>query len=576
MSDQKNMLLAIGLALLVLLGWDYFIVAPQREAAQQTHATVEAPADGALPAAPDATSDTAPEAGDTAAALPAGSMARSVAVAQGARLRIDTPRLEGSILLTGARFDDLTLKDYWETVARTDNIHLFSPANTPSAYFVEFGWSAGAGAAVDLPDETTRWQASAPVLTPDQPVELRWSNAQGLTFIRRITVDKDYLFTVEQRVENSGEGTWRLFPYAKALRTWEAHGRSFYVVHEGALGVIDGSLKEVSYKDLQDDKRQDFNSTGGWIGLADKYWMTALVPDQARPFSARFNYAERGRPEYAVSFLEEGQTLAPGGHIEVVNRFFAGAKEVKLVERYGERYGITKFDLTIDWGWFYFLTKPIFYGLDVFNRLLGNFGLAIIALTVAIKLLLFPLANKSYESLGRMKTMQPRMKELQERYKEDRARLQQEMAALFKKEGVNPLAGCLPILIQMPIFFALYKVLFVTIEMRHAPFYLWIRDLSAPDPLTPVNFFGLLPFDPPTFLAIGVLPIVMGITMWLQQKLNPPPTDPIQGQVMKALPIVFTIIMAPFAAGLVIYWTANNILSIAQQWVIQRRIEARG
>lgn len=567
MSDQKNLLLAIGLSLVVLFAWEYFFAIPQREAMQAEQPVAEAqPQD--TPAAP----------GEVTAPVPSNDtlLPREDALNDGGRVIIETPRIQGSISLTGARFDDLTLKDYWLSVEREENIHLLSPLNTQSAYAGEFGWLRRDGTTIGLPDQNARWTADQPKLTPTQPVTLSWSNGQGLTFKRRVSVDENYLFTVEQVIENTSGEAVTLYPFAKITRIGEIETRGFFVLHEGAIGVLNGSLEEVKYGDLEDDKVQDYTSTGGWVGMTDQYWMTALVPDQSRPFSARFLYRENGRGAYVVSYREDGQSVDAGGSITVTNRFFAGAKEVDVVETYGEKFGIDKFDLTIDWGWFRFLTKPIFYGLDALNSLLGNVGLAILALTLAIKLVLFPLANKSYVSMSRMKKMQPRIKELQERYKDDRMRQQQEMAALFKKEKLNPMAGCLPILVQIPVFFALYKVLFVTIEMRHAPFYGWIKDLSAPDPLTPVNLFGLLPFDPPGFMAIGVLPILMGISMYFQQKLQPAPTDPIQAQVMKALPIVFTFIMAPFAAGLVIYWIWNNVLSIAQAWVIQRRVEAEG
>lgn len=570
MSEQKNLLIALGLSAAVLLGWEYFYAGPQR-AAFEAEQAAQAPAEIAAPEA----GDVAP-AEIAAAAEVASLTSREEALADDARVIIDTPRLSGSINLNGGRFDDLTLKDYWETVEREDNIHLLSPLDGPAGYTTEFGWLPRPDAGLILPDADTRWTADKPRLQVGDAVTLSWSNGQGLVFKRRISVDENYLFNIEQSVENETDTAITLYPFAKITRRGLPDTRGFFVLHEGVVGVIDGSLEEIDYGDMEDEKVIDMTSTGGWIGMTDQYWMTALVPDQNKPFSARLVYRNGNLGDYVVSYREDGQLIPAGGSVSVSNQFFAGAKEVNVIEAYEASQGIEKFDLTIDWGWFRFLTKPIFYGLDFFNGIIGNVGLAILALTLIIKLLLFPVANKSYESMGRMKKIQPRMKELQERYKDDRMRLQQEMSALFKKEKVNPMMGCLPILVQIPVFFALYKVLFVTIEMRHAPFYGWIKDLSAPDPLTPINLFGLLPFDPPGFLAIGILPIIMGVTMWLQQKLNPAPQDPVQAQVMKALPIVFTFIMAPFAAGLVIYWTWNNLLSITQQWVIQRRVEAQG
>ncbi|MGD8325901.1 MAG: membrane protein insertase YidC [Sphingomonadales bacterium] len=574
MSEQKNLLIALGLSAAVLLGWEYFYAGPQRAAfeAEQAEQAAQAPTEVAAP----------PQAGDVApaeievAAESASLVSREEALADDARVIIDTPRLSGSINLNGGHFDDLTLKDYWVSVEQEENVHLLSPLDGPAGYTTEFGWLPRPDAELTLPDADTRWSADKPRLKVGEDVTLSWSNGQGLVFKRRISVDENYLFTIAQTIENTTDKAVTLYPFAKITRRGLPDTRRFFVLHEGAVGVIDGSLEEVKYSKMEDEKVIDMTSTGGWIGMTDQYWMTALVPDQNKPFSARLLYRDGNLGDYVVSYREDGQTIPAGGSIDVSNEFFAGAKEVDVVEAYEADHGIEKFDLTIDWGWFRFLTKPIFYGLDFFNGVLGNVGLAILALTLIIKLMLFPVANKSYESMGRMKKIQPRMKELQERYKDDRMRLQQEMSALFKKEKVNPMMGCLPIVVQIPVFFSLYKVLFVTIEMRHAPFFGWIKDLSAPDPMTPINLFGLLPFDPPGFLAIGILPIIMGVTMWLQQKLNPAPQDPIQAQVMKALPIVFTFIMAPFAAGLVVYWTWNNLLSITQQWVIQRRVAAQG
>jgi len=568
MSEQKNLLIALALSAVVLLGWEYFYAAPQR-AVLEAEIAAQAPAEVVAPE----NTDIAPA--DIAAQAEGASLAtREEALSDDARVTIETPRLSGSINLNGGRFDDLTLKDYWVTVEREENIHLLSPLDGPKGYTTEFGWLPRPDAGLILPDANTRWIADKPRLGVDDDVTLSWDNGQGLVFKRHISVDEDYLFTVRQSVENNSTASITLYPFAKITRRGLPETKGFFVLHEGVVGVIDGSLEEVDYDEMEDEKVIDMTSTGGWLGMTDQYWMTALVPDQDRPFSARLVYRDGAQGDYVVSYREDGQIIAPGSSVEITNQLFAGAKEVDVIEAYEANEGIEKFDLTIDWGWFRFLTKPIFYGLDFFNGIIGNVGLAILALTLVIKLLLFPVANKAYESMGRMKKMQPRMKELQERYKDDKMRLQQEMSGLFRKEKVNPMMGCLPIVIQIPVFFALYKVLFVTIEMRHAPFYGWIKDLSAPDPLTPVNLFGLLPFDPPGFLAIGILPIIMGFSMYFQQKLNPAPTDPVQAQVMKALPIVFTFIMAPFAAGLVIYWIWNNVLTIAQQWFIQRRVEA--
>jgi len=420
------------------------------------------------------------------------------------------------------------------------------------------------------------WKADRDVLAPNEPVTLSWNNGQGLVFYRRFALDENYMFTVTQRVENKSAQPVTLYSYGLISRSGTPKTLGYYILHEGPLGVLDGTLDEVKYADLREKGVIEKQSTGGWIGITDKYWLVALVPDQKTKIKARFDYAKtNGLDKYQVDFLGPETTIPAGGEAHVTNRLFAGAKEVRLLDSYAKNLGIDRFDLAVDFGWFYFLTKPIFYVLNYFNAVLGNFGLAILLLTVLIKGAFFPLANKSYRAMSKMKKLQPEMLRLRERFKEDRARLNQEMMALYKKEKVNPTAGCLPIVIQIPVFFALYKVLFVTIEMRHAPFFGWIRDLSAPDPLLVSNLFGLIPWDPPQLLHVGVWPLIMGITMYLQQKLNPQPPDPTQAKIFLALPVVFTFLLARFPAGLVIYWAWNNTLSIAQQWLIMRRAAAK-
>lgn len=578
MSDQKNMILAMALALLVFVGWDLLVLAPEREAREQAAQNQPATSDQTATPAPDPGQAAPPVLDADANADAVGAMTsalkpRADALADSPRVMIETPRLTGSIALTGARFDDLVLVDYWETVEQAAQIKLLNPAGAEDAYFAEFGWTAAASAGLRLPGRNDRWIADRPRLTPQQPVTLRFDNGQGLIFTRTISVDEDFMFTIEQQVENTSGVPVTLAPYALISRTGTPKTSQLFVIHEGPLGVLDGTLSEIDYDELREESPIEQQSKGGWLGITDKYWLTTLVPDQDRAFRARFLHGGGVIDRYQVDFREEAITLASGESAKVDNRFFAGAKEVKLIDRYAEQYGITRFDRTIDWGWFYFLTRPIFFVLDLCYRLLGNFGVAIIALTFLVRLLMFPLANKQFESMSRMRKVQPKMKALQERFKDDKMRLQQELMALYKREKVNPLAGCLPILVQIPVFFALYKVLLVTIEMRHAPFFGWIADLSAPDPLTPVNLFGLLPFTPPSFLAIGIWPIIMGVSMWLQMRLNPTPPDPIQARIFGLMPFIFTFILAPFAVGLVVYWTCNNLLSIAQQWIIMRRIE---
>jgi YidC/Oxa1 family membrane protein insertase len=429
------------------------------------------------------------------------------------------------------------------------------------------------GDAVPVPGPTTRWTANNDSLTQEQPVTLTWDNGEGLIFKRTFAVDEHYMFTMRQSVESKRDEAVSLMPYGLITRFGTPPTSGFFILYEGPLGVFNGTLEEVSYKDLQEKGVITHHTTGGWIGITDKYWLSALAPDQEQPITARFVFQRAaGTNQYQVDYVGAQQSLVPGGVIESETRLFAGAKVVTLIDRYEAKYGIKRFDLAIDWGWFYFLTRPVFYALNWLHGLVGNFGIAILLLTVAIKLVFFPLANKSYKAMSQMRKLQPEMQKLRERFADDKMRLNQEMMALYKREKVNPASGCLPIIIQIPVFFALYKVLFVTIEMRHAPFYGWIRDLSAPDPTSVFNAFGLIPWSPPEFLMIGAWPLIMGVTMWMQQKLNPQPPDPIQAKLFMILPVVFTFMLAHFPAGLVIYWTWNNLLSILQQWVIMKRM----
>lgn len=563
MNDNKNLILAFALALLVLFGWDYFFVRPH------TPAPVAKVEQGASPTAGIAT----PALPSATAPPPAGPVPRAQGLSAAPRVVIDTPRLTGSINLKGLRIDDLVLKDYHETVdKRSPNIELFSPSGTKDAYFAQFGWAASGGGAA-MPDNDSLWSASAPTLSPATPVLFSWNNGQGLIFETLLEIDNDYVFTITQKVRNTGTAPVVAAPFGLVSRTGAPlHASLTYVLHEGALGIVGGELVELKYKKMREDKPlTESRSTGGWLGMTDKYWLAALIPDQQAQIKTGFRYTASGADRYQADMLYDAMTIAPGSIAERKTHLFAGAKEVKLIDKVERELGVDRFDRAIDWGWFYFLTRPIFFVLDWLYHFLGNFGLAIIGLTIIVKLIMFPLANKGYASMNRMKLVQPKMKEIVDRYKDDKVRQQQEMMALYKTEKVNPLAGCLPILLQIPVFFALYKVLFVTIEMRHQPFYLWIRDLSAPDPLTPVNLFGLLPFTPPQFIAIGVLPIVMGFSMWLTQKMNPAPMDEIQKKIFAWLPVVFTFMLAPFAAGLVLYWTVNNFLSVAQQWWLLKR-----
>jgi len=580
MSDQRNLIMAIALSVAIIVLFQYFI-APQRPAPvpkEQTPATATAPGAPSAPGAPAVPGQPAAPAIPGQPVVPAAidpAAARAASLVKAPRIKIATPALHGSIALQGARIDDLTLAKYHETPdPKSKEIVLLSPSGGPNAYFAEFGL-VGSGTTQKMPGADTLWTTTATALTPEQPVELIWDNGQGLVFHRIIAVDADYMFTVTQKVENKTDAPVALHPYGLITRYGTPKVDGFYVLHEGPLGVLGGTLVEYGYDKLQDKKLQDHKSTGGWLGITDKYWLTALVPDQGAEMTARFQHSgAKATPgeTYQADYLRAAVTVAPGATAEVTDRLFAGAKVVRIINGYEDRYKITLFNRAIDWGWFWYITQPLFWLMDKLYAVLGNFGLAILALTVIIKAAFFPLANKSYVAMNKMKALQPEMVKLRERFGDDKQKLNTELMQLYKKEKVNPASGCLPIIVQIPVFFALYKVIFVTIEMRHAPFYGWIKDLSAQDPTNLFNLFGLIPFNPPDFLHIGVWPIIMGVSMFLQQKLNPQPPDPIQARMFLLMPFIFTFMLAQFAAGLVIYWTWNNLLSIAQQWLIMRKM----
>jgi YidC/Oxa1 family membrane protein insertase len=588
-DDNRNLLIAVALSMAVMLGWQFFYAGPQikaqhekaqREKAAQDAAQKDAGGTTAVtPATPGAALPGAQQQQptQTISTLPAGT--REEALGKSARVPIETPSLTGSIALKGGLIDDLVLVNYRETVdPKSPNVVLFSPLGGPSAYFAEFGWQGAARGQVALPDAETVWQAEAGAkLTPDTPVTLTWDNGQGLKFRRTISIDAHYMLKVADEVENTTSGDVVLSPYARLYRFGTPKTSGYVVLHEGLIGVPgDAGLQEISYADvLEDGGAKSFEGkTGGWLGITDKYWAAALVPDQKATYAGSFRGQRGGASGQEVYWTDYHQGVVPiaaGSTFKTEGHLFAGAKQVKVIEDYETALGIEKFELLVDWGWFYFITKPLYYLLDWLYQILGNFGLAILAVTVIVKALFFPLANKSYESMAKMKKLQPQMEQLRERYKDDKAKQQQELMALYQKEKINPLAGCLPILVQIPVFFALYKVLFVSIDMRHAPFFGWIRDLSAADPTSIFNLFGLLPFAVPEFLHIGVWPLIMGLTMWVQMQLNPPQPDPIQQQIFSWMPVLFTFLLAAFPAGLVIYWAWNNVLSIAQQWYISSK-----
>jgi YidC/Oxa1 family membrane protein insertase len=580
MPENRNFIVAIVLSIAVLIGWQYFIAGPKIERTRQEAVEGQPPQPDVAEKAVAPTTDsgdippvTATPAAPTTPSAPTG-VTREAALEASPRVPIATERLSGSINLKGGRIDDLHLNDFHETVDPTSpTIVLLSPSSGPDGYFAEFGW-IGTTDGTALPGPDTEWTVVAgEQLTASNPVKLVYDNGAGLIFQRTIAVDDGYMFTVTDRVENTADTEVGLVPYGRITRIGLPHTQGWYILHEGLIGVLgDEGLQEIKYSKLEDEKEISYTGEEkGWLGITDKYWATALVPEDGRPFDARFARFDEPKLFYQADFRSKAVAVPSGGTAEVSNRLFAGAKQVSIVDGYQDSLGIERFELLIDWGWFYFITKPLFLLIDWFFHVFGNFGVAILAVTVLVKLAFFPLANKSYKSMSMMKKVQPQMMEIRERYKDDRAKQQQALMELYKTEKINPVAGCWPMLIQIPVFFALYKVLFVTIEMRHAPFFGWIKDLAAPDPTSVFNLFGLIPWDPPTFLLIGVWPLIMGFTMFVQMKLNPAPTDPTQQMIFTWMPVVFTFMLATFPAGLVIYWAWNNSLSILQQYVIMRR-----
>ena len=574
-DNKRNLIIAIAVSVVIMIGFQFAM--PKREPPPQAPAqsTAQAPAEPGSTAS--STGASAPTTESQAAPT---IIEREKALAGSARIRIKAPRIHGSIALSGARFDDLTFKEYRETIEPdSKEVVLLSPTNTTDPYFAEFGW-VSTGAGVTVPDSKTVWTADREVLAPDAPVTLSWDNGAGLRFSRIVAVDQDYLFTITQKVENTGTSPVTLQPYGQIERLGiPQHLVNYYILHEGPVGVINDTLIEQKYSALLGTPgcvlRQE--ATGGWLGITDKYWLTALLPDQSRKIVTEFGArpgAQAGTcdPKFKTNFLHDPVTIAPGASAESTDRLFAGAKAVNLLNRYGEELGVNRFDDAVDFGWLWFLTKPMFFVIDFFFRNVGNFGVAILLLTVCVRILLFPLANKAYVSMSKMRKLQPEMLRLKERFKDDKVRFQQETMALYRREKANPVAGCFPILVQIPVFFSLYKVLFVSLEMRHAPFFWWIQDLSAPDPMTLITGFGAFDWGAPHFLMIGVWPIIYAFTLFMQQKLNPQPMDPMQAKILLALPVVFLFMFSQFPAGLVIYWTWNNILSISQQYIIMRRM----
>ena len=584
-NEQTNLILAVALSLMVLMGWQYFFAAPatrDEKAREEFSREVQAQREGAAPQGPPSvatTPDGAPAAPQSAQS-PQAPVARAEALKQSPRVAIKTDSLEGSIALKSGRIDDLVLVKYREQLdPNSPKVTLLSPANSEHPYFAEYGWVAQSGSTQKLPDRDTLWTVeSGNTLTASSPVTINWDNGQGLVFRRTFSVDENYMFKVVDEVENKTEAEVSLLPYARIHRYGTPKTTAFYILHEGLIGVAgEQGLQEVTYADAVSAgaPKTSENVVGGWFGITDKYWAAALVPDQKEPFRAKMSAVKAPTPgesnAYQVDYLRGSVVIPPGARKGVEGHLYAGAKQATLIDEYERSLNIKLFDRMVDWGWFYFITKPLFKLMEWINSWAGNFGITILILTIIVKAAFFPLANKQYESMARMKKMQPEMARIKELHKDDPQRQQKEMFDLYKREKINPLAGCWPILLQIPVFFALYKVLFVTIDMRHAPFFGWIHDLSAADPTSIFNLFGLLPFAVPEFLHVGAWPVIMGITMWMQMQLNPPQPDPVQQAVFQWMPLIFTFLLATFPAGLVIYWAWSNTLSIAQQWYINKK-----
>ena len=553
--DLKNVIFAIALSFAVLFGWSVIFETPKIEEQKKIQQKMESEKQPS--SAPSVNVENTKNV----------SISRTEAIKNSKRVNFENENVKGSIALKGALIDDITFKNYNEAIGSDNKVTYLNPAETNEGYFVETGWAASNLEKIKLPNSETEWQVIGNnKLTKENPIVFEWDNKSGLVFRKKIELDDKFLFRVTQEVKNNSSNKIALYPYAQISRNQNPDVTDFYILHEGFIGVFDEELQEDSYDDIE-DRKKEYNANEGWLGITDKYWLTALVPEKNQSFKGEFLFKKGFKANYIQNNPVE---ILPSSSMTSETKIFIAAKEVKVIDGYAETENINKFDLTIDWGWFYFFTKPLFFIMNYLFELTKNFGIAIVLVTAAVRLLFFPLANYSFRSMAKMKILQPELLRLKELHKDDKVKLQQEMMALYKREKVNPLSGCLPILIQIPFFFAIYKMLFISLEMRHQPFFGWIKDLSAQDPTSIFNFFGLIPWDPPSFLIIGAWPIMMGATMYLQQKLNPTPPDPIQAKIFMFFPLFLTIILAPFPSGLVVYWTINNILTIAQQWVIYR------
>jgi len=568
--ETRNLVAAISLSMAVLIGYQLLFVDPKKDQVIQENVVNNLSDNSNIPIPSNDNSLTVTSQND-----------KTEKIKNVPRVLLNSNETSGSISLKGARIDDITLTQYRETLdADSSLINLLLKSNEKNPYFIEHGWSSPDG--LKVPNGKTLWKSSKNLLSPDTSITLSWDNGEGIIFYQDISVDDTFMFTINQRVKNNTNNAVTLYPYGLIRRTGEPETTKFFVLHEGPLGVFDGTLSEKSYEDLAESGQKGINikpvESGGWTGLTDKYWMTALLPDQNEKYSFTYRYLNSSGGQYQTDSLGKAVKIQAKSEGNFLSRTFAGAKRLALFDDYEERFNVKHFDLAIDFGWFYFLTKPFFYALSWANDYLGNFGLAILAITVLVKIVFFPLANKSYKSMAKMRNLSPEIQKLRERVGDDRQKLNQEMMNLYKKEKVNPAAGCLPILVQIPVFFALYKVLFVSIEMRQTPFFGWIKDLSVQDPTSILNLFGLLPYSTsifPDFLNLGIWPLLMGVTMFLQQRLNPTPPDPIQAKIFAWMPVAFTFLLATFPAGLVIYWTWNNLLSICQQWLIMNGMKKK-
>ena len=555
--DTKNVIAAISLSAAVIILYSLFF-APTPEQIRKSSDNINKVKEN---------SDT-PTLEDNEKVI---SISREKAIFESDRFNFENNNIKGSISLIGGTIDDLMFKNYTKTLNGNDNIVLLNPRKISDGYYVETGWVTN-NKNIDLPNSKTVWEIDGnKKLTPTEPVTLFWQNKQGIKFEKIIEIDDKFLFTINQKITNNSDRIYNLYPYGQIIRNQAPDVTNFYILHEGLIGVFDEQLVEKDYEDIE-DKKFSQNAESGWLGITDKYWITTLIPENNKNFRSDFDFKDK----FKASFIEINPVeVAANSSVVSKTRVIIAAKEVNTIDGYAENLKINNFDLAIDWGWFYFFTKNFFFAIDYFFKLTGNFGIAIILITICIRIVFFPLANYSFRSMAKMKVLQPEMTRLKELHKDDKMKLQQEMMALYKKEKVNPVSGCLPIFIQIPFFFAIYKVLFVTLEMRHQPFFGWIKDLSEKDPTSIFNLFGLIPWDPPSFLIIGIWPCLMGLTMYLQQKLNPTPPDPIQQKIFMFFPLFLTIILAPFPSGLVIYWTINNILTMAQQVVIMKQTKVK-